>query len=189
MAESGVRLVAVGGFPGSGKSTVASRLADDLRVPLLASDLLGATIKGVLAEHAPDPVPTSVASRAGYASLFALAEEFVGHRCPVIIDVSLGWAFQWAALDEIRAAHRGVRFSAFILECSPATCLSRLDERHRRDPARHAPAEEFMRQPQLGAVGEFLAAVDRPDVVRIDAERPVDEVHREIRELLASSAA
>ena len=179
-----VELVAVGGFPGSGKSSVASRLADDLRIPLLASDLLGDTIRAVLAEHAPSPVPSSVASRAGYASLFALAEEFVDHGCSVVVDVSLGWAFQWEALDAIRAAHPGVRFLPVILECSRASCLSRLRERHRRDSEHHEPVEDFMRQPQLEAVADYLAAVDRPDVRHIDAERPIDDVYREIRRLL-----
>lgn len=182
------QIIAIGGFPGSGKSSVASLLAAELRVPLLASDLLGNTIKTVLAEHAPGAVPSSVAFRAGYASLFELAEVFVAHRCSVVIDLSLGWAFQWEALDLIHARHQEVDLRPFILECSRQTCLRRLQERHIRDPQRHPPVADFLRQPQLDAVGEMIATVDRPDVRRIDAERPVNQVFEELRDLVTRPA-
>lgn len=182
------RIIAIGGFPGSGKSSVASLLAADLRIPLLASDLLGNTIKTILAEHAPGAVPSAIAFRAGYASLFGLAEVFVAHRCSVVVDVSLGWAFQWEALDLIHARHPDVELRPFILECSRQTCLRRLQERHLREPQRHPPVEDFLRQPQLDAVGELISAIDRPDVRRIDAERPVNEVFRELRNLATSPA-
>lgn len=182
------QIIAIGGFPGSGKSSVASLLAADLRIPLLASDLLGNTIKTVLAEHAPSAVPSAVAFRAGYASLFGLAEVFVAHRCSVVVDASLGWAFQWEALDLIHARQPDVDLRPFILECSRQTCLRRLQERHLREPHRHPAVEDFMRQPQLDAVGRLIAAVDRPDVRRIDAERPIDDVFAELRDLVKRPA-
>lgn len=153
----GIRLAVIGGFPGTGKSAVAGMLADDLRVPLLASDLIGNTIKAVLAEHAPTPVPSSVAFRAGYATLFELAEEFVRHGSSAVVDLSLGWRFQWEALDAIGARHANVRVLPFILECSRETSLNRLRQRHLDDPQRHPSADEFMRQPQLVAVEQLLA--------------------------------
>lgn len=188
MVHTDTQIIAIGGFPGSGKSSAASLLAADLQLPLLASDLLGNTIKTVLAEHAPGAVPSSVAFRAGYASLFGLAEVFVAHRCSVVVDVNLGWTFQWEALDMIQARHPDVGLRPFILECSRQTCLRRLQERHIQDPRRHPPVDEFLRQPQLDAVADLLAAVDRPDVRRIDAERPVDQVFSELRDLACGPA-
>lgn len=185
--DIGTRLVVVGGFPGAGKSTVASRLADDLRVPLLASDLVGNTIKAVLAEHAPAPVPGSVAFRAGYATLFALAEEFVSHGSSVILDINLGWRFQWEALEAIQDHHSDVQVLPFILECSRETSLTRLEQRHRSDPQRYPPAEEFMQQPQLEVVDQLLRSVGRTDLHRVDAERPVAEVLEEIRAVVTAT--
>lgn len=182
----GTQLVVIGGFPGTGKSSVASLLADDLRVPLLASDLVGNTIKAVLAEHASRLVPGSVAFRAGYATLFALAEEFVSHGSSAIVDISLGWAFQWEALDAIQARHRSVRVLPFILECSRETSLGRLQQRHLDDPQRYPAADEFLRQPQLAAVAQLLVDVHRPEVHRVSAERPIADVLQEVRDVVAA---
>lgn len=183
--ESGVeqtdtKIIAIGGFPGSGKSSVAGRLAAELRIPLLGSDLLGNTIKSVLEQYAPAPVPSSVAFRAGYASLFALVQEFVAHRCSVVVDVSLGWPFQWDELDAITGRHPDVRLRPFILTCPRQTCLDRLHERHVRAPQRHPPVEEFLHQPQLEAVARLLATIERPDVRRVDADRPLPDVLSEV---------
>jgi predicted kinase len=186
--EGETRLMVLGGFPGTGKSTVAGRLADDLGVPLLASDLMGNTIKEVLAEHAPATVPGSVAFRAGYAVLFALAEEFASHGSSAVLDINLGWAFQWEALDAIRTRRPELRILPFILECSRATSSSRLQQRHREDPHRYPPVDEFMRQPQLEAVARLLRDIDRPDAHRIDAERPVADILGDLRATVAASA-
>jgi len=183
-----VQLIAIGGFPGSGKSTVAGALATDLRIPLLNSDLVGITIRDVLDEHHPDPIASSVAFRAGYAVLFALAEETVTHRCSVIIDASLGWTFQWDALDTIIARHPAVGLRPIILDCSSQTCTRRLQARHRQDPQRYPPAEEFMAQPQLAGVRALLDALDRPDLARIDAEQPARRVYEHVRTCVTAHA-
>jgi len=181
------RIIAVGGFPGSGKTTVADTLATELGLPLLGSDLVGTTIRDVLDEHHPDPIASSVAFRAGYEVLFALAEETVAHRCSVVIDASLGWSFQWDALDAIVARHPTVGLRPIILDCSDQTCTRRLQARHHRDPLRYPSASEFMRQPQLAGVRSLLGALDRPDVVRIDAEQPASHVYDQVRRWVTAS--
>ncbi|SDS96749.1 AAA family ATPase [Microlunatus soli] len=180
MPQTEAQLIAVGGFPGSGKSSVSGIVATELGYPVLASDLFGNTIKDVLVQHGSDSGLSSLAFRAGYATLFAVAEEIVGHRCSVIIDCSLGWQFQWDALDAI-GRRTGVRPQPVILECSPATCIRRLEQRHRRDPVRYPSATEFFDQPQLRDVRRVLETIERPDVRRIDAERPIAEVCADLR--------
>ncbi len=175
------RIIAIGGFPGSGKTTVADALATGLGLPLLGSDLVGTTIKDVLDEHHRDPIASSVAFRAAYEVLFALAEETVAHRCSVVIDASLGWSFQWDALDAIAARHPRVGLRPIILDCSEQTCTRRLQDRHNRDPLRYPSASEFMRQPQLAGVRALLDALDRSDVVRIAAEQPASHVYDQVR--------
>ncbi len=68
--------VLVGGWPGSGKSTVALGLAAELGLPLLAKD----EIKEALADAlgAPDGVPAS--QRLGRAAVLAMLR--VAARCP-----------------------------------------------------------------------------------------------------------
>jgi len=175
------QIIAIGGFPGCGKSTIAGALATDLRLPLLGSDLVGDTIRGVLDEHHPDPSLSSVAFRAGYEVLFALAEDTVTHRCSVIIDASLGWTFQWDALDAIATRHPTVGLRPIVLDCSDQTCVRRLQARHVQDPQRYPPASEFLSQPQLAGVRSVLDALDRADVARIDAEQPAARVYDQVR--------
>lgn len=181
------RIIAIGGFPGSGKTTVCDALATELGLPLLGSDLVGTTIKDVLDEHHLDPIASSVAFRAGYEVLFALAEETVAHRCSVVIDASLGWSFQWDALAVIVARHPRVGLRPIILDCSEQTCTRRLQARHHREPLRYPSASEFLRQPQLAGVRALLEVLDRPDVVRIDAEQPAARVYDQVCKCVTAS--
>lgn len=93
-----VRLVLVGGLPGSGKTTIAGLLADQLGAVLLSSDRVRKELVGL------DPVRHEVAPyRAGiytpehtertYAELLRRAEELLGRGESVVLDAS------WSAAE------------------------------------------------------------------------------------------
>jgi len=55
-------LIVIGGFPGSGKTTISSKLSYELGVPRLSSDAIGHTIK--------DSVdPTDICSKGFYGTI------------------------------------------------------------------------------------------------------------------------
>ncbi len=176
-----VALVTVGGFAGAGKSLVSRRLAREFSLPMLCSDALGGTIS----RSVGDRLSRSDAFRAAYDVLFTLAEQFVGVGCPVVIDMSLGWGFQWRQLDDIVARVPGTTCLPVILRCPKQVCAERIDQRHREDPANHASAREVLAFPHLVDVWDHLQALDRPDLCVVDADRNADSVYSDVRRHLA----
>ena len=176
-------LIAVGGFAGAGKSTVARRLAQEFSLPWLSSDAIGRAITGSMG----DRVPRSEAFRAGFDVLFALAEQFVRVGRPVIVDMNLGWDFQWRWLDDIATRVPDSTCVPVILRCSTQICAERMEHRHRQDPVNWPPAAQILAIPHTGDVSNYLQALDRPDACFVDADQDADGVYADVRRHLAQA--
>ncbi len=88
-----VRLVLVGGLPGSGKSTAADRLAAATGWTLLSSDHVRKTLHGLMpTDAAPAGYRTGLydaaATERTYAALFAQARETLARGVSVVVDAS-----------------------------------------------------------------------------------------------------
>ena len=177
-------LVAIGGFPGAGKSLLARRLSRELSLPRLCSDAAGGAIRRSLG----DGVGSSDAFWAGYEVLFTLVEEFLGDGCSVIVDMSLGWDFQWKRLDAIRHTCAEAVFLPILLQCPHPICVERVGRRHEESPGAYPPVERFLQQEQLPKVWDYLATLDRPDVHRVDARPDPDRVYAETLRYLSDRA-
>ena len=77
-------LVIVNGAPASGKTTLARRLADTLRLPLLERDGL----KEVLADHleVADLAQSEALTRAAVGVFYALADELIRASVGMVLD-------------------------------------------------------------------------------------------------------
>jgi len=166
-------VIAIGGAPGAGKSTVARRLAADLGVPILSSDAIGEIIRTSRGLHARDAVD---ATWTAYDIVFQLGEEFIGVGLSVIFDINQGWPFQWDWLDALRARRPNVRVLPIALRCSRDICLERIQARHVNDPASASP-DVYRHDPKILDVFAFLEHLERPDLVSIDASQTVNEVY------------
>ena len=181
----GVRpvLLVLGGFAGTGKTTISRRLAADLGIPRLGSDDLRRTIdesRGI----------ENTAANAGwiaYDVLFALAEEFLQSGISTVVDVTLGWAFQWQWLEGIRGRLPGIHVLPIVLRCPRDVSLERIQRRHLADPVRYAPPALFTTDPKILAIQQFLDRLDRPDAVFVDAAGPLDEVYEAVRQAVAET--
>lgn len=169
-------IVVVGGFAGSGKSTVARVISQELRIPILSSDTFGRTIRQAIPE-AVEP------SRAGYEMLFTLADEFLDNGCSAVLDMSMGWEFQWHRYDHLIAEHPQARGIPIILDCPRDVCVERIARRIQDDNA----FQKFMRQPQLPGVWDLLQQLERPDVHRIDAQDDSEETAKRALAIIESS--
>jgi predicted kinase len=124
-------LIVFGGAPGAGKTTISRRLAADRRLPRLGADTIGRTIRS--SQALTDP--TIDAQWIAHDVLFQLSEELLQAGVSAILDVNLGWAFQWAQLDSLRVRYPTVRILPIVLRCPRDICLARIGERHASHPA------------------------------------------------------
>jgi predicted kinase len=76
---TGLYLVQMAGAPGSGKSTIASAVADEIGAVILNSD----TVKTAMLDA---DIPWSLAGPATYNVLFAVADDLLARNQSVIID-------------------------------------------------------------------------------------------------------
>jgi aminoglycoside phosphotransferase family enzyme/predicted kinase len=115
-----VRLVLVGGPPGSGKTTLSAALADRLGGVLVASDRERKALAGMAASvHAPaafgEGIYTPGMTTRTYASLADRAARLLGMGETVVVDAS----FSSAALrEQFRALARDVSTPVVELACS-----------------------------------------------------------------------
>lgn len=169
-------LIIIGGFAGTGKSAISRRLSAKLHIPRLGSDTIGRTIKR------SEGIKDGNAYWIAYDVLFALCEEFVQLGTPVLLDMTLGWAFQWQKVDDILVRHPHARFLPVILRCSLATCIERVRQRHNANPDYYDPPEVYTTEPKQRAIWEYLSQLDRPSGVHfVDAGRPFEEVYAAVR--------
>lgn len=149
LVGSDATLLAVGGFSGSGKSTVAARVASRLGPPpgarVLNSDRIRKHAYGVSAmTHLPASAYQPEVSATVYASLGDQAGQALGTGCAVIADAVFDRVSERASIEAI-AVKAGATFRGVWLE-APTTGLlaSRIADR-RNDPS-DATAEVLMDQ-------------------------------------------
>ena len=162
-----VRLVLVGGLPGTGKTTLAGAVADELGAKLLSTDRL----RRELADLAPhEHVPTSFLAgihtaehtEATYLELLGRAETLLALGETVVLDAS--WTTQaHRDLAEAVATRTHSRFVPLLCQAPPAITDARMRTRTRSlsdaDPVVAARmAEEMDPWPQATAV----STVDSP---------------------------
>jgi predicted kinase len=175
-------LVIIGGPPGSGKTSVSRRLARDRGWPFLGSDDLARTIAGSAGLKDGD------AYWLAYDVAFALAEECLTLGVSAVLDVNLGWTFQWQRVDALRQRHRMEKIVPVVLRCSRQTCLERIDRRHAAEPSIYAPPSRFTTDPRILAVFDFVEAIDASRATLVDAEGTGDEVYTTVARLVADLA-
>ncbi len=166
-----VRLVMVGGSPGTGKTVLASGLGERLDATVLSTDeirdeLLPRTGHEAGGLHSGRYAPERVA--AVYAELLRRAEMALGHGESVVLDAS------WLDRAQRREARRvAERTSSTLTElravCSPDTALARIGRRRAEGVDASEATEEVARQLDAEASPWGHATV-------IDTEAPLDEV-------------
>ena len=97
-------LIIVNGHPGSGKTTLATCLADELGIPCITKDLF----KEALYEHAlpADREASRDLGRLAYDLAFTAVEAVLASRTSAILEAPLHRRFSQARVERIAAEHR-----------------------------------------------------------------------------------
>ena len=157
-----VRLVVVGGLPGTGKSTIADAVADPLDALVLRSDEVRSRVPA--GRGVDRYAPTNV--RAVYDELLAEAQRLLGLGHHVVLDATWSDA---RARDDVRAAAAATSSSLVELVCEAPDDVA---------------AQRITVRGRVGAHGSEAtpavaeAMADRfapwPEAVPLDTTRPVD---------------
>jgi predicted kinase len=170
-------LVVIGGAPGAGKTTLSRRLAAELLLPRLGADAIGHTIRASKA-LADSTINTQWIA---HDVLFQISEEMLQTGVSAILDLNLGWDFQWAWRDRMRASYPAARILPIVLRCPRAICLARIGERHASDPAHEGDPHEFVTNPLILRVWGFIEQLDRPDMYVADASDDEEKVYAAVK--------
>ena len=115
-------MIVIGGFAGSGKTAVSRRLSAELRIPRLGSDVLGRTIR----DSAGTKGDAVDAYWIAYDVLFRLCEEFVRSGVSAVLDLTMGWEFQWQHVDTIARSCPRTTVLPIILHCPHEVRIERI---------------------------------------------------------------
>jgi len=180
-------LVCVGGLIGSGKSTIAEALADDLSCPIVDADR---TRKHLLGAGETEPIhdrpwhggyDPSV-TEAVYEEVLSRASTVLASGRPVVIDASFRSRAQRQEARELARAH-GVRFRFVECRARAQVCRERLIERARRptqSDGRLAIFDDF------AASYEPVTELSPAEHVALDTTRPLDQSVAELRAHVAT---
>jgi predicted kinase len=175
-------LVIVGGFAGTGKTAISRRLSAEFCIPRLGLDTLGRAIKNSAGIKNGDANAYWIA----YDLLFCLCEEFVQTGVSAILDLTMGWEFQWQRVDSIIHQYPQTLFLPIILRCPYERCIERTRQRYEANPEHYDPPEIYETEPKKRSIWEFLVQLDRSDIHWVDVDRPYDEVYEEVREYIST---
>jgi predicted kinase len=170
-------LITVGGFAGTGKTAISKRLSAELGIPRLGSDTLGRTIKKCIGTNSSQVHAYWIA----YEVLFHLCEEFIQTGISTILDLTMGWEFQWQQVDSIMRQYPRALFLPIILRCPYEKCIERVRQRYEATPEYYDPPEVYMTEPKNIGIWEYLAKLDRPAVHFVDASEPHDKVYEQVK--------
>ncbi|MFN8122502.1 MAG: AAA family ATPase [Thermoleophilia bacterium] len=170
LREGRVRLVMVGGPPGTGKSTLAAALADRLGAVHLSTDVLRKELAGL-------PPDADIAAPLGqgryrpeevhrvYTAMLARAETLLGMGEHVVLDASWG-----EEQERARARHVAENCGAALAElrcvAPPAVIRERMARRRAGAPAHASDASEVV------AAALYAAADPWPAAETVDTSGP-----------------
>jgi predicted kinase len=154
--ESAPRLVAIGGFSGSGKSSLAQALAAGFRPPpgarVIRSDVIRKRMMGVAPETRLSPESyTPAAARDVYEALHREAAMTIAAGYTAVVDAAFLRPDERRAIGA-RAAALGVPFTGLWLEAPAEMLAERLDARRNDASDADRTVLDFQRRLELGPV-------------------------------------
>ncbi|MDQ3714956.1 MAG: ATP-binding protein [Actinomycetota bacterium] len=168
--------VLVGGWPGSGKTTLATAIASELGLPILAKD----DIKEVLADELGRPDTVEASQRLGRAAVMVMLR--IARSCPSAVLDSTWFDYTAPLVAELRGV---------LVEVS---CVVPLDiaraRYHARAAGRHAGHLDHLRTGDE-LWGEPSRPLGMDCTLEVDTSRPINagEIATDIRRAATSASA
>ena len=179
MKRSTPQLIAIGGFAGVGKSTLAKNLGNHLQIPVFEVDQIAKSIQ----QSATFTGSTQDAYGVAFDLFFDWAERHLKNGGSLIFDQNLGHKRTWQNLENFRSQLNGVaEVKIFILDCPFEVCLERFKKRTEHPNIDDVTLDDLA---DHKFKWDYLRDNDLPQAIRIDATQTSQNVFKEIMEYLA----
>lgn len=167
-----VTLIIIGGFAGAGKTTQVAKLASKYKYPVFSSDAVNDVLRTSLNKSFKEISPTA------YAVMWHLVKKQLEVGISVVIDAHMAAQHTWDSLDELKKALPHIHVVPIILQASIETHKARIEERSLTNKE-HLNLGGDNLQDVLFKY-EYIESLNRPDLIRIDANGDINEVYENI---------
>lgn len=169
-------LIIIGGFAGAGKTTLANRLSIEYSYPILSSDVINDVLRLMLQKSFHEISPTA------HAVIWHLVRQQLNNGITLIVDTNMCSEKVWGNLDRLYKDIPGVKILPIILQCAPETHRNRIDERGLTNKEHLNLGGDSLEDVIFKY--EFIEKLQRPDLIRVDANGRPDEVYATVKKLL-----
>jgi len=161
-------LIIIGGFAGAGKTTQAAKLSSKYNYPVFSSDTINDALRPSLNKSFKEVSPIA------YQVMWHLVKKELELGVTVIIDAHMAAVHIWESYDKLKTDLPQVLALPIILQASLETHKERIEERGRTNKEHLNLGGDKLEDVLFKY--EFIEKLNRPDLIRINANGSVDEV-------------
>jgi predicted kinase len=177
------KLIIIGGFAGAGKTTISRKLSSDFRLPIFSSDSFGKSLLKLTENYINESHDIkSAIYPIAYDLLFEIMVYNIKSGLTLILDANMCNLQTWESVERLEKDIPELQCLLVILDIELEVAKSRIQKRKNSDPANHdldsAGVDKIM------AKYEFINNFDRPDLLRIDANRDAKILYNDVTKLV-----
>jgi len=172
-------LIVIGGFAGAGKTTVAAKLSSKYNYPVFSSDVINDALRAALNKDFHEVSPTA------YEVMWHLVRKQLENGVTVIVDTHMSAPKVWESLDALKHDMPTVVVLPIILQATIETHRNRIEERGRTNKEHLNLGGDKLEDVLFKY--EFIEKLHRSDLIRVDANRPPNEVYEAVEKIVQSA--
>jgi predicted kinase len=169
-------LIIIGGFAGAGKTTVATRLSSQYNYPLFSSDTINDALRSALQKDFKEVSPIA------YQLMWHLVKKQLEAGLTVLVDAHMAAEHIWKSLDNLKKDMPDVQIIPIILQATLDTHRNRIEERGRTNKEHLNLGGDKLEDVMFKY--EFIKSLNRPDLIRIDANGNPNEVYKSVESII-----
>lgn len=169
-------LIIIGGFAGAGKTTVASKLSKKYNYPIFSTDVINDALRPVLQKDFREVSPIA------YKVMWHLVRKQLQTGVTAILDTHMATKSVWESLDALKRDTPEVIVLPIILQATLETHRNRIEERGRTNKEHLNLGGDKLEDVLFKY--EFIEQLNRPDLVRVDANGQPVEVYQQIEAII-----
>lgn len=172
------KLIIIGGFPGAGKTTIATELSKDFNLPLFSSDAFGKSLAKLTNKYLESSNLNPVVYPIAYDLLFEIIKYNLKNGLTLILDANMCQSQTWESVEMLKENLPELQCLPIVLDITLELAKDRVQKRKEIDPDNHdldsSGIEKIMEK------FEFIKNFSYPGLIKIDAGQDVENVYSDV---------